>query len=111
MECDPMHIVWPEKQAPLANRPLRWKLISMRTSQRLTCVKWNGSLDWKMIALLWMLPRFSRKFSEMADAITLELFKGGRGDSMVASSGVSRRTGFEGSVGASTVNPDCPIRK
>ena len=48
---------------------------------------------------------------EMADARTLELFKGGKGDSMVASGGASRRTGFKGSVGASTVNPECPIRK
>ena len=30
----------------------------------------------------------------MADARTLELFKGGKGDSMVASGGASRRTGF-----------------
>ena len=47
----------------------------------------------------------------MADARTLELFKGGKGESMIASGGASRRTGFEGSVGASTVNPDFPIRK
>ena len=48
---------------------------------------------------------------EMADAKTLELFKGEKCDSMVARGGASRRIGFERSVGASTVNPDCPIRK
>ena len=48
---------------------------------------------------------------EIADARTLELFKGGKGNSMVVSGGASMRTGSEGSVGASTVNPDCPIRK
>ena len=47
----------------------------------------------------------------IADARTLELFRGGKGDSMVASGGASRRTGFEGFLGASTVNPGCPIRK
>ena len=31
---------------------------------------------------------------EMADARTLELFKGGRGDNMVASGGALQRTGF-----------------
>ena len=46
-----------------------------------------------------------------ADARTLELFKRGRGDSRVARDGVLRRTGFEGYVGASTMNPDCHIRK
>ena len=48
---------------------------------------------------------------EMADARTLELFSGGRGDSMVADGGASRLSGFDGSVGASTVNADCPVRK
>ena len=47
----------------------------------------------------------------MSDARTLELFKGRKGDSTVASGDASRRTGFEGSVGALTVNPNCPIRK
>ena len=47
----------------------------------------------------------------MADARTITPFKGGKSDSIVASGGVLRRTGFEGSVGASAVNPDCPIRK
>ena len=37
---------------------------------------------------------------EMADARTLELFNKGKGDSMVAGSGASRRTGYEESVGA-----------
>ena len=31
---------------------------------------------------------------EMADARTLDLFKGGKGNSLVASGGASRRTGF-----------------
>ena len=50
---------------------------------------------------------------EMADARTrtLEIVRGGRGNNMVTSGGASRRTGSEGSVGALTVNPDCPIRK
>ena len=48
---------------------------------------------------------------EMADARTLDIFKEGKGDRMVASGGASRRTGDKGSVGASTVNPECPIRK
>ena len=47
----------------------------------------------------------------MADARTLELFKGGKDDSMVANGGVLRRARVEGCVGVSTVNPDCPIRK
>ena len=42
---------------------------------------------------------------------TLELFKGGRGNSTVDSISAMRRTGYKGSFGASTVNPDCPIRK
>ena len=48
---------------------------------------------------------------EMANARTLDIFKDGTGDSMVASGGALRLTGYEGSVGASTVNNDCPIRK
>ena len=47
----------------------------------------------------------------MTDAKTLEPFKEGKCDIMVASGGPLRRTGFEGPVGALTVNPDCPIRK
>ena len=47
----------------------------------------------------------------MAYVKTLELFKGGKGDSIVANGGAAIRTGFEGYVGASTENPDCPIRK
>jgi hypothetical protein len=48
---------------------------------------------------------------EMVDARTLECFKGGKGNSIVASGAASRRTGCNGSVGASTVNPGCPTRK
>ena len=48
---------------------------------------------------------------EMADARTLKIFKGGKGNSMVANGGASGRTGLEGSVESSTGNPDCPIRK
>ena len=48
---------------------------------------------------------------EMLDARTLELFKGGKGDSMVADSGASRRTDYEGFVGTSPVNPDCSVKE
>jgi hypothetical protein len=49
---------------------------------------------------------------EMVDArAKMDMMNGGKGDSMVAGSGASRATGFEGSVGASTVNPDCPVMK
>jgi hypothetical protein len=48
---------------------------------------------------------------EIADARTLEIFKVGRGDSMVASGSALRRTGFKRSIGATTVNPHCHIRK
>ena len=48
---------------------------------------------------------------EMTDAKTLDPLKGETCDSMVASGGTSRRTGFKGSGGASTVNPDCTIKK
>ena len=48
---------------------------------------------------------------ETVDTKTLEVFKEGRGDSMVASYSASIKISFEGSVGALAVNPDCPIRK
>ena len=35
---------------------------------------------------------------EMVDARTLELFKGGKGEIMVASGSASRRTGYKGSI-------------
>ena len=47
----------------------------------------------------------------MADTRTLELFKGGKGDSMVDSGGALRRTCDKIYIGALTVNPDCSIRK
>ena len=42
------------------------------------------------------------------DASTLEIFNGGKGDSIVSERGTSSKTGYKGSIGASTVNPDCP---
>ena len=48
---------------------------------------------------------------EMTCVKTQELIKEGRDNSVVVSGGTLRRTGFKGYVGASTVNPDNPIRK
>ena len=49
---------------------------------------------------------------EMVDARSqMNMMNEGQGESMVAGSSASRATGFEGYVGASTVNPDCPVRK
>ena len=47
---------------------------------------------------------------EMTDVTTVGLFNGAKGDSMFAESGVSRRTDYEGSVGALTVYSNCPLK-
>jgi hypothetical protein len=44
----------------------------------------------------------------MPDARTLKLFKGGKGDSTVASEDAPRRTGFEGSVRSFSSEPRLP---
>ena len=46
----------------------------------------------------YLLAGQQRVMIEMTDAIALEMSKGGKIDSMVASGGASRRTGYKGSV-------------
>ena len=49
---------------------------------------------------------------EMVDArAQLDMLIETKGYSMATGSSASRAAGFEGSVGASTVNPDCSVRK
>lgn len=49
---------------------------------------------------------------EMVDTrVQMDTMNEGKGDSMPARNGASRMTGFKGSVGISTINPDCPVRK